>query len=62
MIEVAGSVLIGVLTMSSLSGTGRRETYSCVTRAMAGVGTDVHTVWNIDPNESTNMFVLLAFE
>ena len=65
-VEVVDSVLsemaIGVLTTSSLSGIGRRDTYECVTRTLVGVGIDTHTVWDIDPNECTNMLALLALE
>ena len=65
-VEVMGSVptemLTGVLRMSSLSGIGRRDTYSRVNCVLTGVGTDAHTRRDIDPYESTNIFVLLAFE
>ena len=55
-------VAIGVLAMSSRSGNGRRDIYWRVPSVVAGVGTDVHTVRDIDPDESSNINFLLAFE
>ena len=54
--------VVGVLTMSSRSGIGRRETYSLVDRVVGSVGSDGHAVHGIDPDEPSNMLVLLAFE
>ena len=61
-IAVMNGVLIGVLAMSSRSDIGRRDTYSRVACVMAGEETDVHTVRDIDPDEPSNMDILLAFE
>ena len=55
-------VLNGVGTMSSRSGSGRRDTYSRVATVVSGVWAGVHTVCDIDPEEPSNMFLLLAFE
>ena len=55
-------VLIGVLVMSSRSVIGRRDTYPRVFCMVPGVGTGVHTVCDIDPDEPANMSTLLAFE
>ena len=53
---VLSGVLVGFLTMSSRSsGIGQ-------TRCAAGVRSDVHTVRDIDPDESVNMSLLLAIE
>jgi len=49
------AVVISVLAMSSRSGIGLRDTYG-------RVGTDVQTLRDIDPDESSNMPTLLAFE
>ena len=54
--------VVGVLTMSSRSGIGRRETYPRVGRVVTGVGFDRHAVRGIIPDEPVNMDVLLAFE
>ena len=43
-----GIIVIGVRTISSRSGNGRRVT-------MAGVGAGTHVVREIDPNEPANM-------
>ena len=59
-VAVIGAV-IGVLTINSLPGIGWRVTYS-VAVALARVGTDMHSVAEIDPCESRNIPVLLAFE
>ena len=53
--EVKAEVLIGVRTISSRLGNGRRLP-SCV------VGADVHTDSDTDPGEPRNMQSLLAFE
>ena len=53
---VVTGVLIGVFTMSSRSGTGRRARVVAVVRASA------HTVRDIDPGESVNMEAWLASE
>ena len=48
---VLTDVLIGILSMSSRSGIGRRDIYwrvSCM-------GAEVHTVRDIDPDEPENM-------
>ena len=55
-------VAIGVLTINSRSGTGCRDTYWPGPSVVAGVRVDVHTVRDIDPEESSNMNFLLAFE
>ena len=62
MADVLTGVLIVVLTMSSRSGTGRRDTCSLVANVVIGVVADVHTVRDIDPSEPANMSALLAFE
>ena len=49
-------VLIGVLAMSSRSGIDQRNAYWRVPCVVAGV----HTVWDIDPADPTNMPTLLA--
>ena len=54
--------VVRVLTMSSRSGIGRSETYSLAGRVVGGVGSDGHALRGIDPDESANMLVLLAFE
>ena len=65
-IGVMDRMLIGVLAMSSLSGIGRCDMYSCVTGVVAGEvageGTDVHVVHDINPYEPLNMRSLLAFD
>ena len=53
--------VIDVLTINSLSGIGWRVTNS-VAVALTRVGTDMHSVAEIDPCESRNIPVLLAFE
>ena len=55
---VLTDVLIGVLTMSSRSVIGRRDTYWRVPCVM----TDVQTLCDIDPGESENMPFLLALD
>ena len=57
-VEVAG----GVRTISSRSVNGRRVTYRRVGWVVDGGRPGVHTVADIDPGESKNMYVLLAFE
>ena len=52
----------GVLAMSSRSVIGRRDTYWRAPCVVAGVGTDVHTVSDTDPDESSNMSSLLALD
>ena len=54
MTGVLADAVVGVLTMSSRSGIGRR--------GMAVVGSAVHTVRDIDPDDPTNMSFLFAFE
>ena len=61
-IAVMNGVLIGVLAMSSRSDIGRRDAYSRVACAVAGEETGLHTVRDIDPDEPSNMDILLAFE
>ena len=56
------AVVIGVLTISSRSGNGRRDKYLCVASVVNGVGTDVHSVCDIDPEVPANMRVFIAFE
>ena len=57
MAGVLTDVAIGVLAISSRSGTGGR-----VASLVTGVGVDVHPVRDIDPDEPANMRVLSAFE
>ena len=54
-------VVTAVRTISSRSGTGRRDTYWCLTSVVPEEG-DLHTVADIDPGEPKNMSVLLALE
>ena len=42
--------------------TGRRVTCWRVVRVVVGVGVDVHTVDDIDPDECLNALILLAVE
>ncbi len=60
-VEVMGAV-IGVLAINSRSGFGRRVTYSRVAGVVTGVGADVHSVAEIDPDDARNMSILVAFE
>ena len=57
MVVVMDDVLIEVLTTSSRSVIGRRDTYR---RAVTNVGAEVHAVRDIDPKESSNILALLA--
>ena len=59
---VVTSMLIGVLTMSSRSGIGRRDKYCPVASVVTALGAGVHTVSDIDPWEPANMPFLLACE
>ena len=52
---VLDGVVIGARTISSRSGTGRRDTYWLVVA-------EAHTTDDIDPNEPSNMDCLLALE
>ena len=56
---VLTDVLIGVLTMSSRSGIGRRDTYLCAPCVLVG---NVHTVRDIDPCEPENISFLLDLD
>ena len=55
---VLSDVLIGVLTMSSRSGIGRRDTYWRVPCVVAVV----HSVRDMDPDEPVNMSTLVALD
>ena len=60
MTGVLADVVVGGLTMSFRSSAiGRRGTYGLATRLVTG---DVHTVWDIDPDDSINMNFFVAFE
>ena len=61
-VEMMGGVLIGVLTTSSRSGIGRRDTCWCVVSLVPGDEAGVHTTRDIDPDDPVNMPALLAFE
>ena len=52
-------MVVGVLTLSSRSVIGRLETNVFVVRTMIGF---LHGVRDIDPEDPSNMDVLLAFE
>ena len=60
MAGVMNGVVIGVRAISSRSGIGRRDTRRLV--ACVGAGLFLHTFRDIDPEELTNMYSLLAFE
>ena len=62
MVGVLTDVTIGVLTISSRPGIGPRDTYSLVGRVVTGVGVDVHSGCDIDPDVPVNMSVFVAFE
>ena len=76
MVEVMTLVMIGVGTISSRSGNGRRVTYRvavCVIACLGAivcvgaivavcVGAEAHSASDIDPDEPLNMSILLAFE
>ena len=59
---VMTDVVIGVLTISSRSGNGGRDASSRVASVVNGVGVDVHSVCDIDPDVPANMRVFIAFE
>ena len=59
---VLTDVAICVLAMSSRSGIGRRDTYWRVGPVVTGVGADVHTVCDIDPDVPPNIEAFVAFE
>ena len=52
----------GVLATSSLSETGRRDTYSRMDRNVFDVETDLRTARDIDPCDPLNIKSLLAVE
>ena len=52
----------GVGAMSSRAGSGRRDAYLRVATVVSVVGADVQTVCDIDPEELSNMLLLLALE
>ena len=59
-VETAGvltEVVIDVCTISSRSRSGRRVACLRVARLVAGVGTGVHTMSDIDPEEPANIIV-----
>ena len=65
-VEVLTDVVIGVRTISSRPGIGRRDTYSGTDRRVmcrydCG-GRVSHTIFEIDPGEPTNMRSLFAPE
>ena len=60
--DVPTGVVIGVRTISSRSGSGRRVTRGCVTCVAVGGGADVHAVDDIDPEVPANINFLLASE
>ena len=61
MAGVINGVVIGVRAISSRSsGIGRRDTRRLV--SCVGAGLFLHTFRDIDPEELTNMYSLLAFE
>ena len=60
--EVLTDVLICVRTISSRSGNGRRVTRLLVGCMPADGGADVQTADDIDPDDPTNIAVLLAFD
>ena len=62
-VEVIG-VVGNVLVINSRSGIriGRRITYSSLAGVLVGVGSDVHTTAETDPDDPRNIPVLLAFE
>ena len=62
MADVLAGAAIGVLTMSSRSGTGRCDTYCRLVNVVVSVVADVHTFHDIDPGELVNIMFLLAFE
>ena len=61
MAGVMNGVVIGVRAISSRSsGIGRRDT--CRRVACVGAGLFLHPFRDMDPDELTNIFSLLAFE
>ena len=54
MAGVRTDVVIGVLTINSRSGNGRRDTCSLAASVVAGVEGGVHTVHDIDPDVPEN--------
>ena len=59
---VLADVAIGVLTISSRSGNGRRDTCSLAASVVAGVEGGVHTVHDIDPGVPENARLSVASE
>ena len=59
---VLTDVVIDVLTISSRSDNGRRDTYWCVGSVVTDVGAGVHTICDIDPDVPSNMRVFGALE
>ena len=55
-------VMDGVLTISSRSGNGWRDTYWRVGNAVTGVGADAHTVCDINPDVPSNVLVFAESE
>ena len=58
---VLTDVAIGVLTISSRSGNGGRDTYR-PSSVVTDVGAGVHTGCDIDPDVPVNASVFVAFE
>ena len=61
-VGVVDGLLIGVLFMSSRSEIGRRVASGSVFCMLVNVGAEVHSVGDIDPDETTNMSFLLALD
>ena len=69
MANLLSDVVSGVLAINSRSGFGLRVTYSVVysvvyvlASVLANVGTGVHSVIEIDPDDPEKIPFLLAFE
>ena len=62
-VGMTDGVLIVVLVMSSRSGFGRRDTYGRVPCVLViACFAEVHTICDNDPDEPSNMSVLLALD